>query len=216
MNFKLLENCAPLKKDLVLPSGCHLVKINVTKRLLDRLNMDTFTSSSARKRHAFLSMPIDDCDNQNENDENKLDESYGYESHSRNKQSTSTQDDGRESHNSLDDDLVMDVLPETTRFTTMVPINKINLDFIEQEDRSNINDEYDEMDDCNGGGGGGVEYRMEQLTMYVQKNSRLKLVLLSLDSASSKEIYQIDNLIRNVITKKFFPNFYCFSNFYYY
>jgi hypothetical protein len=89
----------------------------------------------------------------------------------------------------------------------MVPVNKINLDFIEQEDRANINDEYDEMDDC---GGGGVEYRMEQLTMYVQKNSRLKLVLLSLDSASSKEIYQIDNLIRNVITKKFFSKFLLF------
>jgi len=196
-----LENCAPVKEDLVLPSGCHLVKINVSKRLLDRLTIDSLNStSSAKKRNAFLSTPINDFDDRNENDTDKLDESFSFESSSRNKQSISR--DGRESQNSFDDDLVMDVLPETTRFTTMVPINKINLDLIDQDERLNINDEYDDLD--------GLQ-QMEKITMYVQKNSRLKLVLLSLDSASSKEIYQIDNLIRNVI-KKTFLYFY----FYYY
>ncbi len=189
-----MENCAPVKEDLVLPSGCHLVKINVSKRLLDRLIFDSSNSmSSTRKRSALLSTPINDNEYQY-NDDDRFDESLSCE---RNKQSVSR--NGRESQNSFDDDLVMDVLPDTTRFTTMISVNKINLDMLDQDDRLNINDEFDDAESVT---------QMEKITMYVQKNSRLKLVLLSLDSASSKEIYQIDNLIRNVI-KNIFLFFFC-------
>ena len=184
-----MENCAPVKEELVLPSGCHLVKINVSKRLLDRLIFDSSNSAlSTRKRSDFLSTPINDNEYQN-NDDDKFDEILTYET---NKQSVSR--DGRDSQNSFDDDLVMDVLPDTTRFTTMISVNKINLDMLDQDDRLNINDEFDDVESVQ---------QMEKITMYVQKNSRVKLVLLSLDSASSKEIYQIDNLIRNVIKNLF-------------
>ena len=101
-----------------------------------------------------------------------------------------------------DNDLVMDVLPETTRFTTMVSINRINMHMVDIDDE-HLNDDFDDYDDEIAPGDDELSNaqppRMEQLIVYVQRNSRLKLVLLSLEDASSvKDHYQIENMIRNV------------------
>ena len=160
-----------------MPSGCHLVKINVSKRLLDRLTFDSLSvSSSTRKRASLLSTPTNEYD-MIESEFDEFGEDY-------------PRPNSRAANNNDEDDLVMDILPETTRFTTLVSINKINVDLLD-DDHLNINDDYDDQDESE---------PMQQLIMYVQKNSRLKLVLLSLDSVS-REHYQDDNLIRNVIKK---------------
>jgi hypothetical protein len=182
-----------------LPSGCYLVKINVTKRVLDRLTADSSSSSSSS--HRVNKRPVSDFFDLTEN-----------ESTTTTTTSDPKSDPVNNDNDTFDQDLVeMDTLPETTRFTTTVSINKLNIiDFIDNENEQldNFDDYYYKDDDIDDDDDDSINddavmpvhrqpHGLKQLTMYVQKNSRLKLVLLSLDSAASQEQYKIDNLIRN-------------------
>lgn len=88
---------------------------------------------------------------------------------------------------SSEGDLTMDVLPESTRFTTTVSINSFGL-----ENNSSLNE-----NDCIEDDPGEALEDLHQVTLYVQKNSRLKLVLLSLET--SKEQFELESTIRIVI-----------------
>ena len=79
-------------------------------------------------------------------------------------------------------DLVMDILPETTRFHTTVSISSIQNEL--QTDILQDTSEFYEND------------TEQEIAVYVQKNSRLKLVLISLDT--NKEQYEHENIIRIV------------------
>lgn len=89
-------------------------------------------------------------------------------------------------------DLTMDILPESYRFTSAVSIRSAS-NILDDLVNFNENDYEDDEDDN--------ELSEENnygntLTMYVQTNSRLKIVLLSLHS--SEDQYQKDNTIRVV------------------
>lgn len=170
-----MENCVTLNEELTLPSGCHLVKINVNKRLFDRLYND---SPSVHKI--------------NENSSDNLDS----DSIRLNESSAASRENDDEN-----DDLIMDTLPETTRFTTTISMSSIDafgidLENTVQEDDLIDDDVVDHSPSLEHSKQQQVQVQTQQLAMYVQKNSRLKLVLLSTDM--SKDKYEIDNLIRIV------------------
>ena len=172
-----MENCVTLNEELTLPSGCHLVKININKRLFDRLYND---SSSVHKIST------------NENNSDNLDS----DSIRLNEPCVVSRENDDEN-----DDLIMDILPETTRFTTTVSMSSIDAFGIDLENTVQDDDLIEDDLDVNYSpklehSSKQVVQTTQQLAMYVQKNSRLKLVLLSVDM--SKDKYEIDNLIRIV------------------
>lgn len=132
-----MEKCEPLNENLILPSGCNLVKINVSKRTLESLLNDAGVVSLSS--------------NQSTDDENDELEA------------SATVSGGNDSV-----ELTMDVLPESTRFTTSMALIP--------HDDTNPNDHNIATDE---------DVSLNQLIAYVQKNSRLKMVLLSADIANT-------------------------------
>ena len=84
----------------------------------------------SKRRSNFLSTPTNDYD-LNENDFDKLDDNYSIDTKETASPSSRSKYDEEE-------DLVMDVLPEATRFTTLVSINKINVDLIDDDHLNEI------------------------------------------------------------------------------
>lgn len=156
-----MEKCVKVNESLTLPSGCHLVKLNISKRLLNRLIKESNVSDYYAN--------------------NKLDE-----------ESNEFEDLNITNDLPSNEDLVMDVLPESTRFNTTVSLNSFPNDLIDEFDLENSADSdfFDTESD-----------ELCQVTAYVQKNSRLKLILLSLDT--NKDQYDLDNLIRIVNIENF-------------
>jgi hypothetical protein len=173
--------CNEMRQDLTLPSGCYLVKINLTKCLYDRICFQQQIKSNR----------LENSDDENrESDENESEQMIQNED---------------EDNVSINNDLIMDLLPQSTRFTTtstLGQLNEIGIDFNRLEDDlndedMNWNDQNDFIDT--------QQYKI--VNLYIQKNSRLRLVLMSnqVDSSSNdndsegkKDIYQLDNFVRIV------------------
>ncbi len=157
-----------------LPSGCHLVKLNILKSLLDRI--DSHQGLDASKRGSVDSWSDVDVD-ENLNGSNERDASDS---------------------TSIDNDLVMDLLPDSTRFTTtntLEQLNEIGID-LDSLDADDDDDGFELATNSSD--------QFAQIVVYVQKNSRLRLVLMShlpreTEIANSKtDVYQFDNFIRIV------------------
>lgn len=133
-----MEKCEPLNENLILPSGCNLVKINVSKRTLESLLNEAGVVSLSS--------------NQSTDDENDELEA------------SATVSGGNDSV-----ELTMDVLPESIRFTTSMAL-------INHDDSNPHNQSVAATDE---------DVSLNQLVAYVQKNSRLKMVLLSADIANT-------------------------------
>lgn len=153
----------PFDENLTLPSRCYLVKVNISNKLYNSLirEANAINISSTLSNRVF-------------NDSPEL------------SQQSETNNSDTESN-----DLTMDLLPDSFRFTSAVSMRSASNmldDLIAAEDEDDQNDDEDDDDEENNYG--------NVLTMYVQTNSRLKLILLSLNS--TEEPYQIDNTIRVV------------------
>lgn len=153
----------PFDENLTLPSRCYLVKVNISNKLYNSLirEANAINISSTLSNRVF-------------NDSPEL------------SQQSETNESDTESN-----DLTMDLLPDSFRFTSTVSMRSASNmldDLIAAEDEDDQNDDEDDDDEENNYG--------NVLTMYVQTNSRLKLILLSLNS--TEEPYQIDNTIRVV------------------
>ncbi len=182
-----MEKCNEMRKDLTLPSGCYLVNINLLKCLYDRICMEKNKTK------------LDNSDCLMEEDNNQEMIKFNEEG------------DDEEDSNSISNDLIMDVLPQSTRFTTtstLDQLNEIGIDFNQFENDLNDDDtNWDDSIDFN-------ETQYKLINLYVQKNSRLRLVLLSNvidcssdieinDIGNKKDIYHLDNFVRIV-------NHFCF------
>ena len=93
-----------------------------------------------------------------------------------------------------DDELTMEPLPEKMRFRSILPVKEIfdectkwDTDLVVED----IDDDFAESSDES----------LCSISIYVQRNSRLKLALLL--SSTHKEQYQQDNILRIVIIKYF-------------
>ena len=164
-----MEKCVPFNSNLTLPSRCYLVKVNVSTKLYNILIREasnlTYSSLSNRTKDFTIN---DTSINNNPQDRNDTD--------------------------SESNDLEMDLLPESYRFTSDVSIrlaSNIFEDLLNDDVNDNNddeeNDDYDDNEENKYG---------NALTMYVQTNSRLKLITLSANS--DDEQFQIDNTIRVV------------------
>ena len=136
-----MEKCEPLNENLILPSGCNLVKINVSKRTLESLLNDA----------GVVSLSSNQSTDEDENDE---------------LEASATISGGNDSV-----ELTMDVLPESTRFTTSMALIP--------------NDDSNPHDHSVAAAAIDQDVSLNQLIAYVQKNSRLKMVLLSADIANT-------------------------------
>lgn len=186
-----MEQCSEMRKELTLPSGCYLVKISLLKCLYDRICY----------QQQFNKSKLENSDDDDDDDDNNEDEV-----NKRMMMMKLNQDDD-EDDASISNDLIMDVLPQSTRFTTTSTfdhLNEIGIDFNQLENDLNDDDmNWDDLIDYN-------ENQYKLINLYVQKNSRLRLVLLSnlitTDSSidekdqenNKKDIYHLDNFVRIV------------------
>lgn len=156
-----MEKCEPVNENLILPSGCFLVKVNLSKRFL------SFIQNESGKNSAI-----------NDSDENSslLDES----------DVISNSDETK----SISSELTMDILPESTRFTTSVALNSLK-DLDEYSSSAGNFGEFD-LDDDDDEEGFDAD-KLAQVTVYVQKNSRLKMILLSTEILKDK--YTVEKTI---------------------
>jgi hypothetical protein len=154
-----------LNPDLNLPSGFHLVKIHLFKPLFDRLSS---TNSSEKRSDQTV------CTDQ-------LNLSLEINQVQRNQGNICKETTENEAV------LEMDVLPESTRFTLNVN-SSMGLSAEEDEEILINNSQNVAIIDENSN-------FYEEVVIYVQKNSRLKLVLLApcsiMDEISYEEIIRI-------------------------
>ena len=162
---KLIEKCLPVNEELTLPSKCYMVKVTVACRLYNLL----MSESNNLKAYG------DDYD---DNDDSSIDDSL--------------LSSKRVNMNEIETDLVMDILPEATRFTSNISVNELTNNYdidLDTNDVDNLNENEN-----------GLDYKehetTQDLTVYVQSNSRLKLILLMPNESAEK--IQSDNLIKTV------------------
>ena len=179
--------CENLDDGLTLHSGCMLVKVNLSNKLRNRLQreMKNETTMSGSESNTLLS---DTLNEQNVGDGDNESESG---------------------------DLTMDLLPDSCRFTTMVHVPTYTDLF--------YNDDDDDDDDENDGDGGEddeedeedeerevdekseeereaenrkpakLQQQVSPMIMYIQRNSRFRLVLLSDDFSDYKSKFDLSN-----------------------
>jgi hypothetical protein len=161
-----------VNSELTLPSGCQLVKINIPKSLLNSLSST-----------AHLTRPTAGTDDDDHDDDLSMVDVNELMSNSFIINDPAANNEEEEA----EEELVMDGLPKHTRFTTNVAIETLS----ERLATAIVEDTSDDFFFDNDSGNNGDS--LEQIAVYVQKNSHLKLVLLS--RATQSEHYRLNNIL---------------------
>jgi galactitol-specific phosphotransferase system IIB component len=185
-----LEKCAQINEELLLPSGCHLIRVNLSSKLFECLLKELGEGTSTEA--------ISINEHKSKTDEDELEMSSS-------KQSDESEAD--HSDKELDNELKMDTLPEAVRFTTQAHISKLSAlnTLINNKIEQHLDDDFfdENIEHANSTTidtekhPGNDIMTTTSLGIYVQRNSRLKLVLILLDT--NKQHYKQDATVRIVI-----------------